>query len=63
MESRRMVLINLFAGNNEDADRKQTSGHTGRGVGEEGDGGMYGNSNMETFLTICKTDSHWQFAV
>ena len=31
MESRRMVLINLFAGNNEDADRKQTSGHRGRG--------------------------------
>ena len=25
------------------------------GWGEEGDGGMYGDSNMETYVTICKT--------
>ena len=25
------------------------------GWGEEGEGGMYGDSNMETYVTICKT--------
>ena len=24
---------------------------------------MYGKSNMETYITICKTDSKWEFAV
>ena len=24
---------------------------------------MYGDSYMETYLTICKTDSQWEFAV
>ena len=24
---------------------------------------MYGKSNMETYITICKTDSRWEFAV
>ena len=33
------------------------------GEGEEGDGEMYGKSNMETYNTICKTDSQWEFAV
>ena len=31
--------------------------------GKEGDSGMYGESNMETYITICKIDSHWEFAV
>ena len=31
-------------------------------VGEEGEGGMYGE-NMETYITICKIDSQWGFAV
>ena len=22
---------------------------------------MYGKSNMETYITICKTDSQWEF--
>ena len=22
----------------------------------------YGESTMETYITICKTDSHWEFA-
>jgi len=30
------------------------------GRGEEG--GMYGQSNMETHITICKIDSQWEFA-
>ena len=24
---------------------------------------MYGESNMETYITTCKTDSQWEFAV
>ena len=24
---------------------------------------MYGKSNMETYITICKIDSRWEFAV
>ena len=24
---------------------------------------MYGKSNVETYITICKTDSQWAFAV
>ena len=24
---------------------------------------MYGKSNMETYVTICKIDSQWEFAV
>ena len=31
-------------------------------VGEEGEGGMYRESNMETYITICKIDSQWEFA-
>ena len=34
-------------------------GHGERG----GEGEMYGKSNMETYITICKTDSQWEFAV
>ena len=26
-------------------------------------GERYGKSNMETYITICKTDSQWEFAV
>ena len=33
------------------------------GWGEEGGGGIYGESNMETYITICKIDSQWEFAV
>ena len=28
-----------------------------------GEGEMYGKSNMETHITICKIDSQWEFAV
>ena len=31
--------------------------------GEEGEGGVYGRSNMKTYITICKMDSQWYFAV
>ena len=32
-------------------------------VGKEGEGEMYGESNMEIFNTICKIDNQWEFAV
>ena len=31
--------------------------------GEGGEGEMYGKSNMETYITICKIDSQQEFAV
>ena len=30
---------------------------------KEGVGEMYGESNMETYIIICKLDSQWEFAV
>jgi len=30
---------------------------------EEGEGEMYGENNMETYNTICKINSQWEFAV
>ena len=27
-----------------------------------GEGEMYGKSNKETFITMCKVDSQWEFA-
>ena len=30
---------------------------------EEGEGEMYGENNMETYITKCKIDSQWGFAV
>ena len=30
---------------------------------ERGEGELYGKSNMETYITICKIDSQWEFAV
>ena len=29
---------------------------------EEGEGEIYGESNMEIYNTICKIDSQWKFA-
>jgi len=29
----------------------------------EGEGGMCGETNMETYITICKIDNQWEFAV
>ena len=61
MESRKMVPKNLFAGQQwRNRHREQTYGH---GVGEEEEGEMYGKSNTETYITICKTDSQCKFAV
>ena len=50
-----MVLRNLFTGQQwRNSPREQTYGHGERG----GEGEMYGKSNMETYITICKIDSN-----
>ena len=55
-----MVPKNLFVGQQwRNRHREQTHGH-----GEKaGEGEMYGESNMETCITICKIDSQREFAV
>ena len=53
-ESRKMALNNLFTGQQwRKRCREWTYGHRKRG----GEGEMYGKSNMETYIIICKTDS------
>ena len=60
MESRRMVLKNLFPGQQwRNRHREQTCGH---GEGER-ESEMYAKSNMETYIAICKIDSQREFAV
>jgi len=55
-----MVLKNLFTGQQwRNRQREYTYGHVERG----GEGEMYGKSNMETYITICKIDSEQEFAV
>ena len=55
-----MVLKNLFTGQQwRNRHRELTYGHGAKG----GEGKMYGQSNMETYITICKIDSQWEFAV
>ena len=55
------VLMNLFA-EQQWRHRQKTDLWT-QLVEQEGEGGMYGESNMETYITICKIDSQWEFAV
>ena len=60
MESRKTVVKNLFTGQQRrNRDREQTYGHGER----EFEGEMYGKSNMETYITICKIDIQWEFVL
>ena len=55
-----MALMTLFAGHQwRNRRSEQSCGHGERG----GEGEVYGESNMETYITICKIDSQWEFAV
>ena len=55
-----MVLKNLFTGQQwRNRHKNKLYGHGERG----GEGEMYGNSNMETYITICKIDSQQEFTV
>ena len=50
-----MVLMNLFTG------QQWRNRHREQGIWGEGE--MYGKSNMETYITIYKIDSQWEFAL
>ena len=54
------MLLNLLTGQQQrNIQREQTYGHGERG----GEGEMYGKSNLETYITICKIYRQWEFAV
>ena len=56
MESRKMVLKKLFAGQQwRNRHREQTYAW--------GKGELYGESNTETYVIVCKIDSQQEFAV
>ena len=58
MKSRRMELMELFAGQQwRQWHREKTCGH---GVGG---GGRYGERNMETYTTTCEIESQQEFAL
>ena len=60
MESRKIVLKNLFTGQQwRNRHKEWIHGHGEKGGEDE----MYGQSNMETYITICKIDSQREFAV
>ena len=60
MESKKMALKNLFTGQQRrKRHRELTYGHGEK----EGEGEMYKQSKTETFITICKIDSQWEFAL
>ena len=46
-------------GSNGEADTEHRRGYGERGGEDE----MYGESSMETYITICKIDSQWEFSV
>ena len=55
-----MVQKNLFTGQQwRNKHKEQTYGHGERGR----EGEMYGKSNMENYITICKIDSKQEFTV
>ena len=55
-----MVLKNLLTGQQwRNRHREETYGHGERG----GEGEMFGESNMETYITVCKIDSQWELSV
>ena len=53
-----MVLKNLFT------EQQWRNRHREYGQGERGgEGELYGRSNTETYITICKIASQWKFGV
>ena len=49
----------IFKAAMEKQTQRKTYGHGERG----GEGEMYGESNVETYITMWKIDSQWEFAV
>ena len=55
-----LIQMKLFVGQQwRYRHRQQTYGHGVR----EGEGEMYRECNMETYITICKIDTQYEFAV
>ena len=55
-----MVLKNLFTWQQwRNRHRELTYGHGERG----GEGEIYGKSNMETYISMCKVDGQREFAI
>ena len=55
-----MVLKNLFTEKQwRNRHREETYGNEKRGR----EGEMYGKSNMEPYITICKIASQWEFPI
>ena len=55
-----MISMNLFARQQgRSRHREQTYGHGEMGGEDE----IYGKSNMDSYITICKIDSQQEFAV
>ena len=60
MESLKIILMNLFLRQQQrNRHREQTYEHGER----EGEGEMYGESNINTYITMCKIDSQGKFAL
>ena len=53
-----MLLMNLFAGQQWRLRHKEQTVDTWR----EGEGGANRESSIETYITVCKKDSQWEFA-
>ena len=54
-----MVLKSLFAGQQwRNRHREQTYEHAERGEGER-----HEESDMETYITMCRKESQWEFAL
>ena len=60
MESRNIVLMNLFAVSNGETDTENRLMDMGE---RDGEGEMYGESSMETYITIFTIYSQWEFAL
>ena len=61
MESRKVILMKLLQGNKADTDAENRLMDTVRE--EEGEGGVYRERNMGTYINIHKIDSGQEFAV
>ena len=60
MESRKMALMSLFSGQQwRNRYREQIYRHGKR----RGESEMNGESNMETYITVCKIDNQQEFAI
>ena len=63
-----MVLMNLFAGQQQRHRHREQLMGTGGGLGglgwgKEGDGGTNEQSSMEAYSTACVNNSQWKFAL